>query len=191
MESCILDDVSELSARTLAQPSFSEVESVNIQSQLVHTPNVVVPAMHDGSEIQAHWTSALGDPTSSIQPDASSTLNNQLERMILKESGHVDTTCLRRSTRSTRFDGFRVPQPSNIKKNASKVKPRKNTVVVYKSNATAPPNTIVIANPLEDVPAPTPFAIIQEIGTARCGIPPEGLCEEKLLTNPHPAPSSQ
>ena len=105
--------------------------------------------------------------------------------MILDESGHVDTTQLRRSTRSTRYDGFRVPQPSDLKRGMSKVKPRKTPVVTRNLSATAPsgiPAVLDVSS--EPVPAPTPIPVIQEIGIVRCGVPPEELNAEKLMVAP-------
>ena len=81
-------------------------------------------------------------------------------RMILDEPGHVDTTQLRRRTRSTRYDGFHVPQPSDIKKAVSKVKPRKIPVICHNMYATAPSGiSVVLEASSESVPAPTPISV--------------------------------
>lgn len=74
-------------------------------------------------------------------------------RMISKETKHVDTAQLRRSTRSTRYDGFRVPQPSDVRITVSKVKQRVNPAVAVISNATAP--HMADSNVKTDAPPPT------------------------------------
>jgi hypothetical protein len=115
-------------------------------------------------------------PPSNVQ-----NLNDHFGRMILQEPGQVDTSNLRRSTRSTRYDGFRVPQISDTKKVASKVKPRKIPAVNDNMSATAPAGSSgVSVSTSAEIPGPTPISIIQQVGTIKCGIPPEELSVEKL-----------
>ena len=110
-------------------------------------------------------------------------------KMILEEPGHVDTTQLRRNTRSNRYDGFHVPQLSDIKKGVSKVKPRKTPVITRNLYAMAPSGIFAVLDVRpESVPDPTPILVIQEIGIVRCGVPPEELNAEKLMAAPQAAP---
>lgn len=149
--------------------------------------------------IHSHWMSTVSDlqlPTPSVpwndisepldidtvslnskiteQPSANT--GGLLQALIQSEKAHVDTTLLRRSTRSTRYDGFRVPQPSDTKKVVSKVKPR-NKPVLQAKNAAA----LNIAS--LSAPPPTPIPTIQNIGTNMCGIHPDDLSPKKLLAS--------
>ena len=71
------------------------------------------------------------------------------------------TTEVRRSTRSTRFDGFRVPQITDVRTTSSKVKPR-----VIPSAAAGPSESV------DQPPPPTPLRTMQDIGINRCAVPP-------------------
>ena len=81
------------------------------------------------------------------------------------------TTEVRRSTRSTRYDGFRVPQISDVRAPASKVKPRQAPSASSSSSVFSP----------VQAPPPTPLRTMQEIGINRCAVPPSELTEEALL----------
>lgn len=63
---------------------------------------------------------------------------NPIARMISNEQAPVDMVQLRRSTRSTRYDGFRVPQPSNVKSTTSKVKARVTPSITNATKTTSP-----------------------------------------------------
>jgi hypothetical protein len=118
---------------------------------------------------------------SNLQADSEIGLTDHFGRMLIQEQGHVDVSRLRRSTRSTRYDGFRVPQISDTKKAASKVKPRKiPSVPCNSTNFTAASSSLVSAPGSSEVPAPTPISVIQEVGSVKCGIPSEELTAEKL-----------
>lgn len=110
--------------------------------------------------------------------------HNLIQHMISKEPAHVDTVQLRRSTRSTRYDGFRISQPSDNKKTVSKVKARVIPAISNDTKTTAPqgvPNHSTSAGP--DVPPPTSIPTIQCIGINLCGIPKEQLSPKKLLAS--------
>ena len=90
-----------------------------------------------------------------------------------KYKAPVVTTEVRRYTRSTRFDGFRVPQISDVRPTVSKVKPR----VIPSA---APSSSTVI---MDQAPPPTPFRTMQDIGIIRCAVPPQELTEAALLAS--------
>lgn len=107
--------------------------------------------------------------------------STHIGRMTSNEKTCVDTSQLRRSTRSTRYDGFRAPQPTDGKISVSKVKQRIKPVVTVNSKAAAPHNSDQKAE--EAVPPPMAIQTIQCIGTNLCGIPAEDLSAEKLLAS--------
>ena len=73
---------------------------------------------------------------------------------------------LRRSSRSNKYDGFKVPPLSDTKTKVSKVKPR----VIPSAASTA---TISEPSATSEIPPPTTILVIQHIGTVMCGIPAE------------------
>ena len=87
----------------------------------------------------------------------------------------LETTAVRRSTRSNRYDGFKVNQTLDIKQAKSKVRARAVPSVMAVSTA---------ANPVQVVPPTTPpptsIEQIQLVGS-RCGIASKDLSVEKLL----------
>lgn len=93
-----------------------------------------------------------------------------LEHMIQNEPLHIDSTMLRRSSRCNKYDGFRVPLPSDHKQTASKVKPRKQPFVQCSSTATAP-SALGDGKAKHDIPPPTAITTMQNIGTNMCGTP--------------------
>ena len=86
------------------------------------------------------------------------------------------TSQVRRSTRSTRYDGFKVPNISDTKAYKSKVKPREVPDLAL---------DLVEEEPLEvqdtGIPANTPVQVLQHIAINRCGVPPAEVVPEKLL----------
>lgn len=50
--------------------------------------------------------------------------SDYFKNMLVGEKAPIDTARLRRSSRSTRYDGFKVPQVTDVRKTQSKVKPR-------------------------------------------------------------------
>lgn len=153
-----------------------------------------VPANTAGTVLQAHNNTTLNVPVQlSMQCSVSrgNDLNSSsgsemqqpaLERMIQNESQQIDTTLLRRSTRCNKYDGFRVPPPTDRKLNISKVKPRKQPFVQCSSTATAPsePGNGKVT---VDIPPPTSITTIQNIGTNMCGIPSDHLSPKRLLAS--------
>lgn len=81
------------------------------------------------------------------------------------------STEVRRSTRSTRYDGFRVPSLSETRTTVSKVKPRLIPSVAQSSSSGG-----------TEIPPPTPIPTMQDIGVHRCAIPPQELSEAMLLS---------
>lgn len=107
----------------------------------------------------------------------------------------MDTSLLHRSTRSTCYDGFRVAQPSDTKKAPAKVKPRKNPAITSSASTTAPSRSSESVQARQvivevHIPPHTHIPVIQEIGSTRCGIPPEDLREDKLLAGASTASDS-
>ena len=94
----------------------------------------------------------------------------------------LDTTAVRRSTRSNKYDGFKVNQISDNRQPKSRVKARVVPTLRAVSMAAAPTSLAATA-----CPAPTSVEEIQQVG-ARCGIPPEDLSAEKLLDDQSSAP---
>lgn len=84
------------------------------------------------------------------------------------------TTEVRRSTRSTRFDCFRVPQITDVRVTSSKVKPR------VTPSATAPGYCAPMDQP---PPPPTPLRVMQDISTTRCAVPPQELTYAALMAS--------
>ena len=116
-------------------------------------------------------------------PVAGST-NKYLWRMVAAEKAPIDTTSLRRSSRSTKYDGFRIPQCTDMKKGQSRVKQRGEPSVICSSKATAPcANLLTSATPAtgDQVPPPIPMPQLQFVGTTLYGIPPDDLSSQKLL----------
>jgi hypothetical protein len=90
------------------------------------------------------------------------------------------TTQVHRSTRCNKYDGFKPHNFSNSKPLKSKVKPRKNHVMLVPaddevSELTEKEQTLVTASDHT-----TPIPILQSIGINLCGVPPEDLSPKKL-----------
>ena len=93
-----------------------------------------------------------------------------------------DVPMLQHSARANKYDGYKSPSVAETRVSKSKVKAR---VVPEASNA---PNT-TSAHQLA-VPPPTPVAVLQAVGTTRCGIPPEDLSTDKLMADQEGSSSS-
>lgn len=76
----------------------------------------------------------------------------------------LDDTNLRRSKRTTKYDGFKVNQPSDRRTVKSKVVPRSTP------NAIVDEKQIVSGKDKKDIPGPTTIEDIQLIGVNMCGI---------------------
>lgn len=88
----------------------------------------------------------------------------------------ISTTEVRRSTRSNKYNGFRVTQPSDTRTASSKVKPRITPSAGSSSNTEDRVS--------DEIPPPTPIPVLQAIGVNRCVVPAEELSEEALLAAP-------
>lgn len=86
----------------------------------------------------------------------------------------VDTSTLRRSNRSTKYDGFRVLQPTDSRASKSKVKPRNVPSAQVHSEDDSSTDRDMVA------PPPTSISSMQAIGTQLCAIPEEELTVEAL-----------
>lgn len=118
---------------------------------------------------------------------------SHFQKMIMNEKAVGDTTQLRRNTRSTKYDGFRVPQVTDVKQPKSKVKPRVVPALSVKSKATNPhteDQKTEDSTTIPELPPPTPIQTIQCIGTKLCGIPATDLSPRKLLASLQSADSS-
>ena len=115
-------------------------------------------------------------------PEASSRANKQRQGKL---SVLVDTSSLRHSNRSTKYDGFKINQATDIKQAKSKVRARALPSVLAVSNAAAPAYLVSTTSP-----PPTSIEEIQLVGI-RCGIAPDDILVEKLLDGQQLAPSSE
>ena len=100
-----------------------------------------------------------------------------------KATAPESTITLRRSARSNKYDGFKVPPLSDTKLKTSKVKPR-----VIPSTTSASIASALSEAP--EIPPPTAIPVIQHIGTVMCGIPAEELTDEHLQACYDDGPSS-
>lgn len=108
------------------------------------------------------------------------------------ERAPIDIAGLRRSTRSTRYDGFKMNLVTDAKKAQSKVKPRKAPSITCSSKATDPHASLLPQNPeaqSDGMPPPTPVQQIQYVGTVLCGVPANELSPQKLLESEQGATS--
>ena len=112
----------------------------------------------------------------------SSSVAEHINYLLVNEQAHVDTVMLRRSARSNKCDGFKVPPMSDKKLVMSKVKPRKVPDVQCSSSATLPCASDKKVKVNSVIPPPTPISTIQSIGTNMCGLHPNQLSKQKLLS---------
>ena len=87
----------------------------------------------------------------------------------------LDTTAIRRSTRSNKYDGFKINHAPDTKRSKSRVKPRETSFVTAVSLAAAHVQVVADA-----CPPPTSIEELQQMGS-RCGIAQEALSPERLL----------
>ena len=87
----------------------------------------------------------------------------------------LDTTTVRRSTRSNKYDGFKINHVSDTKRSKSSVKPRETSFITAVSLAAAP-----VQVRSDACPPPMTIEDLQQMGK-RCGIAQEALSPEKLL----------
>ena len=90
-------------------------------------------------------------------------------RMMLEEPAHVDTVHLRRSARSNKYGGFRVPPVTDKRATTSNVKPRKEPFLPGLTISSTP--SVGRHDKVSDaIPPPTSIHAIQSIGTNMCGV---------------------
>ena len=87
----------------------------------------------------------------------------------------LDTTTVRRSTRSNKYDGFKINHVSDTKRSKSQVKPRETSFITAVSLAAAP-----VQVRSDDCPSPMTIEDLQQMGKRR-GIAQDVLSPEKLL----------
>lgn len=96
----------------------------------------------------------------------------------------LDISEVRRSSRSTRFMGFKPPSLADVQKRASHVKQRRIPGVhISEENHDSSAMQVSSAPtvPRQEVPPPMTIASIQQLGVGSCGIPANELTEDKLL----------
>jgi hypothetical protein len=168
---CTPNDIDATSSLSLVQPE---------QHQHIQMQGTTV----GGTEVNLEITTTLEATTVlAAEPDSKSNAPDPFHMMICNESAHVDTIQLRRSARSNKYNGFRVPPPSDKKPVASKVKPRKEPFVHCSSHATAPSSATRNGKVSQVVPPPTAIHTIQSIATNMCGMHPSQISTHKLLAS--------
>lgn len=132
-------DISE--DNPVVQLALSQVDRVEAHptgvAATAHDSNTSSPAIGDGPSDLVGALAQIQTGRSSLESDGLQELNtvqqhSQIQRMISNEKAAIDVTQLRRSTRSTRYDGFRIPQPTDVKPTASKVKARIMPAMCYR-----------------------------------------------------------
>jgi len=93
----------------------------------------------------------------------------------------VVTSVVRHSTRSTRYDGFRVNNANEAKTTKSKVKPRISPAAPVPDFEVQ--DVIEMEEKVGDLPPHTPIPVIQAIGVNLCGVPPSELSPKKFLAS--------
>lgn len=171
---------------------FTPVVGLNSLSQLDLHPAVAHVAQERDLTPPADSDSSA--PVLSLLPEPETSVSDRIGALIAGEKKAVDTVQLRRSTRSTRFDGFKTSLVSDVRLVTSKVKHHQAPSIGTSSTATDPSTGLhVIMNDASesDPPPNTPIRTIQMIGSHVCGIPTDDLSAEKLMAKrdkpPHQA----
>lgn len=103
-----------------------------------------------------------------------------------KTPAPLDCSNLRRSTRSNKYDGFKINQPIDSRQHKSKVK---NRVVPSAGPAHAQAQT-ASEEMTEETPPPTTVPVLQAVGIQLCAVPEDELIVEALLKAPEGSSSS-
>ena len=137
-----------------------------------HSPGLKAITQLVSADVESQLVPPMDQPNA-LQVIASSSMFNATQhRSVLVP---LDTAAVRRSTRSNKYDGFKVPSLYDTRKTTSKVKPR--VIPSIGTSASA-------ASSAGEIPPPTPIATLQSIGVNRCAIPAAELSEETLLAEP-------
>lgn len=157
----LLTDAQEISSMPMAA-AIEEVQEVQIIADSQQDLSMHVPLQ----------------PIIPSVPDVAASSNRKG-----KATAPESTITLRRSARSNKYDGFKVPPLSDTKLKTSKVKPR-----VIPSATSANIDSALSEAP--EIPPPTAIPVIQHIGTVMCGIPAEELTDEHLQASSDDGPPS-
>ena len=133
-----------------------------------------LPPVSDLIPVDPVAADAVDTMTSIIEPQASTALLPPSRARKGKDPAPIDTSSLRRSTRSTKYDGFRVKVHDESRPSKSKVKPRVVPTMLPRGAASDS------KEPEFELPPPTPIPTMQNIGTQLCAIPAEELNEDML-----------
>lgn len=152
----------------LGAPSLSVVDQQADQLALsVPLDAISAPALLDTSSTSMAMT---------VKDQGGMTSANQTQKQRKgKMPAPVDTSTLRRSNRNNKYDGFKVPQPSDAHRTKSKVKPR---IIPSAAVGASMPSS----GDDDDAAAPPPTSIptMQAIGMNLCAIPAEELSTSAL-----------
>ena len=113
------------------------------------------------------------DQSTALQVLASSSVFNANQHRNMPVP--LDTTTVRRSNRSNKYDGFKINHAPEARRSKSRVKPRDIPFVNVVSLAAAP-----VQVPIADCPQPMSIEDLQQMGRS-CGIRPEAISRDKLL----------
>lgn len=91
-----------------------------------------------------------------------------------KAQAPTDCSQLRRSSRSNKYDGFKVHQPTDSRTHKSKVKPRVVPSALKINEAQGE------TADSDEIPPPTTISVMQAVGVQLCAVPEEELTEEAL-----------
>lgn len=95
----------------------------------------------------------------------------------------LDVSEVRRSTRSTRYMGFRPPSLADVQKRATHVKPRCIPgLATSDADIDCHQDTASSSNMQAEIPPETTIKELQQMGS-NCGVPPEEITEAALLQN--------
>ena len=132
-------------------PHLRNVTAIPAEIWANYAETVTLPEM-DESDGVSRDAAIL---TESSEPVAAKPLDKYIPKMILAEKAPVDTICLRRSSRATRYDGFKANIITDAKKPISRVKSRKAPAIASSSKATDPCSPVALKPAVaqsEDIP---------------------------------------